>query len=687
MPEKRDAPQEVKKEIESLVKEINYHNYRYYVLDSPVITDEEYDKLYRRLAQLEEKYGYVIPESPTMRVGAAPLEKFAKVRHTVPMLSLDNAFSHDELREFDRRIKRLLEREEDIEYTVEPKYDGLAIELTYEGGLLARASTRGDGFEGEDVTRNIRTIKSVPIKIEEDGGVPQVIDLRGEVYMDIGEFKKLNRRREDAGEPVFANPRNAAAGSVRQLDPSVTAERRLFLACYGMGAAKGVEFKSHSEFMDWLREKRFPVPAVFEKAKGMENVLGAVEKIEKKRESFRFEIDGAVIKVDDLGLQQKLGSKTREPRWAIAYKFTAHQATTKIKDIRGSVGRTGVITPYAVFEPVRIGGVTVTKSTLHNWDEIKRKDIRIGDTVVVERAGDVIPHVLMTIKEKRTGKEKEAPVPAHCPICGGEVVREEGEVAVRCVSLSCPAQVQEKIIHFAGRNGMDIEGLGEKNVELLYTKGLIKKFEDLYGLKKEDLLRLPRFAQKSASNMMNAIERSKTPTMARLLYSLGIPHVGEYAARLLAKNFTQLEDLYHVQPEKMRSIKHLGDKIANSISVFFKDEKNIKTMEALKSAGLQIQNPDFIGEKKKQKKQKLPLEGMTFVISGTLPAPRKAVEEMIEAEGGHASSAISGNTDYLVAGEKPGSKLDRARELSVKTVSYEELLELIKGRSKNPTLF
>ncbi len=689
MPEKRDVPMGIKDEIGSLVKELNYHSYRYYVLDSPVITDEDYDRLYRRLVQLEAEYGYILPESPTKRVGAAPLEKFAKIRHAVPMLSLDNAFSHDELREFDRRIKRLLGRQEDIEYTVEPKYDGLAIELTYERGFLARASTRGDGNEGEDVTRNIRTIMSVPLKIEEEDGAPEVIDIRGEVYMELDEFKKLNRRREEAGEPPFANPRNAAAGSVRQLDPSITAARKLFLACYGMGAAKGAEFKKikdHSGFMDWLREKRFPVPARFERAAGIERVIEAVGRIEQKRETFGFETDGAVIKVNDFGLQQQLGSKTREPRWAIAYKFMAHQASTKIKDIRGSVGRTGVVTPYAVFEPVRIGGVTVSKSTLHNWDEIKRKDIRIGDTVIVERAGDVIPHVLMVIKEKRTGKEQEVPVPRRCPACGAEVAREEGQVAVRCVALSCPAQVQERIIHFAGRNGMEIEGLGEKNVALLYSKGLIRNFEDIYRLKKEDFLGLPRFAEKSASNMMDSIERSKTATMARFLYSLGILHVGQYAARLLAKNFARLDDLHHVRPERLREIKHLGDKIANSVSIFFNAEKNIKTLEALKPEGLRIHNPDFSGAAKK--KEKLHLEGKNFVITGTLPRPRKEVEDMIEAEGGHAPSAISANTDYLVAGEKPGSKFAKAKELGVKTISYKELLDLIKGPSGNPgTLF
>ncbi|HXX53355.1 MAG TPA: NAD-dependent DNA ligase LigA, partial [Thermodesulfovibrionales bacterium] len=416
----KNIPSEIAHEIEKLVKDLNYHNYRYHVLDSPIIADAEYDKLFLRLKEFEGKYHYVLPESPTLRVGAPPLEKFAKVRHKEPMLSLDNAFSYDDVREFDGRIKRLLNTDEEVEYTVEPKYDGLAVELTYRDGLLYKASTRGDGYEGEDVTQNIRTIKSIPLRIE-GSTVPSEIDMRGEVYMDLEDFEKLNKRREEKGEPPFANPRNAAAGSVRQLDPSVTLSRKLHLACYGIGAVKGLSFKSHSDLIGWLEKCRFPTPAMVKLVSKIEGVVGAVQEIERKRNSFPFESDGAVIKVNDCRLQQRLGMKTREPRWAIAYKFAAHQATTRIKDIRGSVGRTGVITPYAIFEPVRIGGVTVTKSTLHNWDELSRKDIRKGDTVLVERAGDVIPHVVKVIEGERTGSEESYPVPRECPECGSKV--------------------------------------------------------------------------------------------------------------------------------------------------------------------------------------------------------------------------------------------------------------------------
>ena len=677
-----NIPEHIIKETEKLVKDINYHNYRYYVLDSPVISDEEYDRLYRRLKELEERFDYVLPDSPTLRVGAPPLEKFEKVKHSEPMLSLDNAFSHDEVKEFDEKIKRLLTTEEDIEYTVEPKYDGLAIELTYRNGLLFKASTRGDGYEGEDVTRNIRTIRSVPLKIDGER-IPDEIDIRGEVYMNLDEFEKLNRHREKNGEPLFANPRNAAAGSVRQLDPAIPALRKLFLACYGIGTVRGIPFKSQSDFIKWLRESRFPTPVNVEVAKGIEKAIRAVKQIEENRQSFPFETDGAVIKVNDFGLQQKLGVKTREPRWALAYKFQAHQGTTRIREILGSVGRTGVITPFAVFEPVRIGGVTVSRSTLHNWDEIERKDIRVGDTVVVERAGDVIPHVIMVVKEKRTGKEKKPPIPEKCPACGSQVVREEGEVAVRCVSLHCPAQVREKIIHFSSRGGMDIEGLGEKNVELLYSRRLIKHFEDIYRLKKEDLLELPRFAEKSAQNLINAIEKSKHATLAKFLFAIGIVHVGEYAAKLLAKNFGTLEDLYHIKPERLLEIKQMGEKIASSIAAFFNDEKNIKTLETLKSLGLTITNPDFVSGKK----VKRPFEGMTFVITGTLPKARKEVEDLIEANGGHASSAVSASTDYVVAGEDPGSKLHKARALGVRIISYDELLKMIEEKTSNPRLF
>jgi len=681
MPEK--IPQEIRKEIEKLVKDLNYHNYRYYVLDTPVISDEEYDRLYRRLKELEEKYHYLLPDSPTLRVGAPPLEKFEKVKHSEPMLSLDNAFSYDEVREFDKRLKRLLGTEEDIDYTVEPKYDGLAMELTYRNGVLLRASTRGDGYEGEDVTQNIRTIKAIPLKVEIPGKIPEEIDIRGEVYMDLAEFDTLNRQREQSGESLFANPRNAAAGSVRQLDPAVTVLRKLYLACYGIGTAKGIHFKSQSEFVKWLQEARFPTPATMTVARGIDKVIDAVREIEEVRNSFPFESDGAVIKVNDFGLQQKLGVKTREPRWAIAYKFRAHQGTTRIREIHGSVGRTGVITPFAVFEPVRIGGVTVSRSTLHNWDEIERKDIRIGDTVVVERAGDVIPHVVMVVNEERTGKERKAPIPEKCPACGAKVVREEGEVAVRCVSLHCPAQVQEKIIHFASRGGMDIEGLGEKNVELLYSAGLIRRFEDVYKLNKEELLKLPRFAEKSAQNLINAINKSKNTTLSRFLLALGILHVGEYAAKLLAKHFEKLEELYEVEIDKIKGIKQIGEKISSSVTTFFNDEETLKTLKTLKTRGLEISNPDF----KSFKEEKGAFRGLSFVLTGTLPKSRKEVEDLIEANGGHVSSTVLASTDYVVLGEDPGSKLRKAKTLGVKTISYDELTKMIEEKTKGPKLF
>jgi len=667
-------PKKIKDEIENLVKDLNYHCYRYYVLDAPVISDAEYDKLYLHLKELEDTYHYILPDSPTRRVGAPPLDKFEKARHTEPMLSLDNAFSYEEIEDFEKRIKRFLGTDDTIEYTVEPKYDGLAIELTYRNGLLFRASTRGDGYEGEDVTQNIRTIKSVPLKIESPGTIPEEIDIRGEVYMDIDEFEKLNRERERKDEPPFANPRNAAAGSVRQLDPTITSSRRLFLACYGIGAAKGLDFKSQWEFMTWLEKARFPIPAAVKLARGIHKVVDAVREIEEKRNTFPFETDGAVIKVNDFGLQKKLGVKTREPRWAIAYKFPAHQGTTRILEIRGSVGRTGVITPYAVFEPVRIGGVTVSRSTLHNWDEMERKDIRIGDTVLVERAGDVIPHVIAVIKEKRTGKEKRFPVPETCPVCGSKVVREEGEVAVRCIGLNCPAQVQERIIHFASRGALDIEGLGEKNVGLLYSRDLIKNFTDIYRLKKEDLLNLPRFAEKSAQNLIAAIEKSKKTTLSRFLFALGILHVGEYASKLLAQNFERLEDLYHIEREKIMAIRQMGEKIAGSVSDFFNDPVNLKTLDTLKSFGFKIANPDFRGKGKGEK----PLDGLTFVITGTLPKTRQEVEETIGLLGGHAASSVSKSTDYVIAGENPGSKLRKAKMLDVKTISYDDFLKLIK---------
>ncbi len=670
----KGIPEEVKQEIERLVKEINYHNYRYYVLDSPVISDEEYDMMLRKLKDLEEKWGYVLPDSPTQRVGAPPSEKFEKVQHREPMLSLDNAFSYEELREFDARIKRLLGTTNKIEYTVEPKYDGLAVELSYKDGFLYKASTRGDGYVGEDITANIKTIKSIPLRIEGVDIIPEEIDIRGEVYMNIDEFERINKERIERGEPVFANPRNAASGSVRQLDPSVTASRKLHIACYGLGYVRGIEFKTQHEVIEWLRQARFPVPVFIKVAEGIEEVIKAIDDFAKIRETFPFETDGAVIKVNSFELQQRLGTKTREPRWAIAYKYPAHQGITRLIDVLASVGRTGVITPVAILEPVQIGGVTVSRSTLHNWDEVERKDIRIGDYVIVERAGEVIPHIIGVVIDRRTGQEKKVKAPEHCPVCGSKTVREPGEVAVKCINFNCPAQVEERIKHFASRRAMNIEGLGDKTVELLHGRGLIKSFVDLYKLKKEQLKGLPGFAELASRNLINSIENSKKTTLSRFLYALGISQVGEYAAKLLAKNFKSLEDLYYVKAEKLTQIPQIGEKTAKAIEQFFNNEENLKAIVELKALGLQIENPDYEKEKTSQ-----PIAGLTFVITGTLPKPRHEIIEMIEKAGGKVSSSVSKQTNYLIVGEEPGSKLTKAQSLGVKIISYEELLKMLNA--------
>jgi len=672
----KKIPDNIQKEILRLVKEINEHNYHYYVQDAPVISDAEYDRLFRQLKELEEHYAYVLPDSPTKRVGAPPLEKFDKVKHSEPMLSLENAFSHEEVREFDLRVKKALKSDSDIEYTVEPKYDGLAMELSYRKGLLVRASTRGDGYEGEDVTQNIRTIKAIPLKIEGMDMIPEEIDIRGEVFIDIAEFEKLNKEREKAAEPLFANPRNAAAGSIRQLDPLITEKRKLHMACYGVGAMKGIEFKSQEALNTWLMQCHFPVPLGFIVAQGVEKVIDAVKHIENERSRLPFEADGAVIKVNDFILQKELGFKTREPRWAIAYKFPAHQGTTVVENIIASVGRTGAITPVASLTPVRIGGVTVSRSTLHNWDEIERKDIRIGDTVVVERAGDVIPRVAMVVMEKRTGNERRFAPPEVCPVCGSHVVRGEGEVAYRCIGLNCAAQVLERIRHYASRGAMDIEGLGEKNVELLYNEGLIKHFVDLYALNKEQLLNLPRFGEKSAQNLIDAIEKSKKTTLSRFLYALGILHVGESAAKLLARNFRKLEDLNNVKRERIVEIKQMGEKLAESITNFFAEKDNQLTLDKIvREYKLDISNPDYV-EGVKEKKG--PLEGLTLVVTGTLSRPRDELKELINSHGGRTTESVSKKTNYVLAGDEPGkNKIDAANKLGVKIIAEKDLLKLV----------
>ena len=767
----QNIPDDILIEIESLVEKLNRHGYLYHVLDSPEIPDLQYDALFGRLRELEDAYGAVLPDSPTRRVGAPPLDKFEKAVHGLPMLSLDDTFSFTQVEEFDRRVKRFLgnaaastggaaadsggravsdagggaaaapnghaannaegrvsndaggrapdnadgraannaggRAPDDVQYTVEPKYDGLAVELTYKDGILVRAATRGDGFTGEDVTRNVLTIRGIPLSLQPDrpeGAIPEVpevpelselpelpevpevpelIDIRGEIYMDIADFAALNARREAQGEAPFANPRNAAAGSVRQLDPCVTAARPLKIACYGPGAVRGLSFSSQTDFLGWLRRMRFPVPVTVETATTADEVVEIILKIERERGGYPFETDGAVIKVNDFSLQARLGVKTRGPRWAMAYKFQAHRAETVVLDIVQSVGRTGVVTPVALLKPVGIGGVTVSRSTLHNWDEILRKDVRVGDAVIIERAGDVIPRVVEVITEKRPPDGVQYPAPSHCPECGSKVVREEGEVAYRCIGLNCPAQVQERLRHFASRHAMNIEGLGDKNVELLYREGFIRNFSDVFKLGKPDnldmmktLAALPRLGEKSALNLIAAIERARHTTLARFIYALGIRHVGEFVSKLLAQNFSTVEDLYRVQPEALTAIKQLGGKIALSISDFFRDEENIATLERLKTLGVTPVNEDF-GRGAKAELSGLPLSGLTFVVTGTLPLPRGEVEAMIEKHGGRAASSVSKKTACVLAGHEAGSKLEKARQLGVKVIGWEEFLEMI----------
>ncbi|MCX8070679.1 MAG: NAD-dependent DNA ligase LigA [Thermodesulfovibrionales bacterium] len=665
----------IKSEIDKLVEEINYHSYRYYTLDAPEITDEKYDLLFNRLKSLEQQYGYVREDSPTQRIGQKPLEKFQKVIHREPMYSLDNAFSQSDLLDFDQRIKRLASINGDIEYTIEPKYDGLAVELSYSKGILIKASTRGDGIEGEDITQNIKTIKALPLSINHLSDIPDEIDIRGEVYMEIEDFEALNRERLKRGETTFANPRNAAAGSVRQLDPSITASRRLNICCYGIGMVKGKNFHTQKEFIDWLSLARIPTPIYVKVALGINNVIKEIDALIEQRTTLPFETDGIVLKVNSIAMQKLLGAKTREPRWAIAYKFKSHKAITKIIEIQASVGRTGSITPIALLEPVKIGGVTVSRSTLHNWDEVKRKDIMQGDLVVIERAGDVIPHVLEVLKDKRTGDEVRVAPPQYCPVCNSKTIKDEGEIVIKCINIDCEAQVLERIRHFASKSAMDIEGLGEKTVNLIYKHGLIKHFSDLFKLKESEIINLPGFAQKSASNLIKAIEESKNTTLTRFLLSLGILHVGEFAARLIASNYKDIRDLYYINVEQLILIKQIGHKTAMSIADFFNSKENINTIEALIEMGLKIENPDY----KTIDNNISDIKTLTFVITGVHPLPRKEIQDMIIKKGWKVADSISKNTDYLIAGEKAGSKLKKAKEVGVKIISYDNFLNLLNN--------
>jgi DNA ligase (NAD+) len=680
--------EEIKKRIDELREQINYHNYRYYVLDSPEISDAEYDALMRELKQLEEQYPqFVTPDSPTQRVGAAPVEAFGVVEHPLPLLSLGNAFSKEELLAWHSRTVKLLGTS-DFDFVGELKVDGLAVALTYVDGLFTTGATRGDGFRGEDITQNLRTIRSIPLSVPKDA--PPRFEVRGEVFLPKDGFHKLNRERAEEGLPLFANPRNAAAGSVRQLDPRITAKRPLDIYIYMLGYAEGKPIPpTHWETLEYLKSLGFKVNPNNRLLKSIEEVEEYHQTWVERRENLQYEVDGVVVKVNQLELQARLGDVGHEPRWAIAYKFPATQGTTRLVDIGISVGRTGTLNPYAILEPVTVGGVTIRQAALHNEDDIRRKDIRIGDTVIVQRAGEVIPEVVGPVKSKRTGEEKEFKLlekvfdpskgrPA-CPVCGGEIIQPEGEVMYYCSNATCPAQAQQRLEHFVSRGAMDIRGIGESLSATLFAQGLVRDPADLYYLKdkKDKLLSLEKMAEKSVSNLLSAIENSKERPLARLIFALGIRHIGEETAEILASEFHSLEALANASREQLMSIPTIGPKIADSIIAFFREEANRNIIRKLKEAGVRLE------EEAAAKPETLPLSGKEFVLTGTLASfPRHEAEERIKALGGSTSSSVSKKTTYLVVGADPGSKLAKAQQLGTKILNEEEFLKLLEEATK-----
>ncbi len=665
---------DIKKRIEKLKDQINYHNYRYYVLDSPEISDAEYDRLFDELVELEKKHPkFVTPDSPTQRVGAPPLTEFKTVPHSIPMLSLNKALTGDEFLDFHRRVKELSGvSEKKIEYTAELKFDGLAVELVYRNGKLAQGSTRGDGFIGEDITLNLKTIKTIPLRLlKRKAKVPDLLEVRGEVIMSKSEFEKLNREREKKEEPLFANPRNAAAGSVRQLDSKITASRPLYMYAYGIGRFEGIKLNSHSEALQYLKDLGLNVNPHQKLCKNTLEVIEFYQNILKIREKLDCEIDGIVVKMNDFKLQEKIGELSRSPRWAVAWKFPAQQQTTVVEDIRVNIGRTGAVTPVAILRAVRVGGVVVSRATLHNEDEMRKKDVRIKDTVLVQRAGDVIPEVVKVITSKRTGKEKVFKMPERCPVCGSKVERLLGEAVHRCTGIACPAQIKENMYHFVSKGAMNVDGLGFKLLEQMLDKELIKDPADLYFLKKEDIMKMDRMGDKLAENILGAIKKSKKPDLPHLIYALGIRNVGEHLATILAKEFNSINNLKNKTKEKLTAVREIGPIVAESIYNFFHDEKNLKVLEKLKKGGLKF-------PKMKVEVKKNPLSKKTFVLTGALESfTRDEAKKIIEDMGGRVSSSVSKNTDFVLVGKEPGSKLDKAKSLKVKTIDENEFKKLI----------
>ena len=668
----------VKERIQKLRDEINRHNYQYYVLDEPLIPDAEYDRLLRELQALEKQHTELVtPDSPTQRVGAEPLEAFGTVRHKIPMLSLENAFGEQDVLDFDRRVRERLEVDE-VEYSAEPKLDGLAVTLWYERGVLQQAATRGDGYSGEDITQNVRTIPSVPLRLL-GSGFPGVLEVRGEVYMTHAGFRELNERQSQRGEKTFVNPRNAAAGSLRQLDPRVTAQRPLAIFCYGVGRVSHGDLETrHSGVLAQLKRWGLRVSADIGVVQGVAGCLEYYREMARRRTRLDYDIDGVVYKVDRLDYQESLGFVSRAPRWAVAHKFPAQEELTKLVAIDVQVGRTGAITPVARLEPVFVGGVTVTNATLHNEDEIRRKDVRIGDTVIVRRAGDVIPEVVTVVKERRGPHAPVFEMPKQCPVCGSDVVRLEGEAVARCSGgLYCAAQRKQAIRHFASRRAMDIEGLGDKLVDQLVDRHLVEDVSGLYGLTVEVLAGLDRMGEKSAANLVVALERSKDTQLARFLYALGIREVGEATAQSLAQQFGSLDALMATDEEALQAVPDVGPVVASHVATFFRQSHNRDVITALRRSGIHWP------EQEPRAAHALPLEGRTFVLTGTLAGlTREQAKERLQALGAKVTGSVSKKTDYVVVGADPGSKYDKARALDIAELDEGQLLELL-GRHES----
>lgn len=665
------------KRIEELISLINYHNEKYYNQDSPEIEDFEYDNLMKELIKLEEENPELKRnDSPSNRVGGKPLDKFEQVVHKIPMLSLSNAYSWEDLKDFDSRVREAVGS--DVEYVVEFKIDGLSVGLNYNNGIFESGATRGNGIVGENITKNLMTIKNIPLNIDEKGE----LTVRGEVYISKKDFEEINKIQEEQDQPLYANPRNLAAGSLRQLDSKLTAKRPLDIFIFNLEDINSKQFKTHSESLEYLKQLGFHVSPEFKVFKTMDEIIEYIKYWTEHREDLGFGIDGMVIKVNNLAQREQMGYTAKSPRWAIAYKFPAERKETKLLDIVVEVGRTGTITPTAVLEPIRLAGTTVSRATLHNEDYINEKDIKINDTVLVQKAGDIIPQVVEVIKEKRTGEEIEFKMPEECPVCGEPTVRLEGEAAVKCINISCPAQIRRGIIHFASREAMDIDGLGESIITLLLKQDLIKDISDLYYLKKEQISVLERMGDKSATNLINAINKSKENDLWRFINGLGIKLIGTKAAKILASEFKDLDKLMNATEQELINLEEFGQTMADSVVEFFKEEKNISVIEKLKEAGV---NTKLI-ESDDEDIPKI-FEKMKIVLTGTLPTlKRNDAKEMIEKRGGKATSSVSKSTSFVLAGEEAGSKLTKANDLGIKVIDEEKFLQLIELKTTDEVI-